>query len=33
MNFKTIEVSKGSNGYNVGNAAFYTAYHMWFSSL
>lgn len=33
MNFKTIEVSKGSNGYNTGNSVFYTAYHMWFSSL
>lgn len=30
---QVMDISKGSNGYNTGNAVFYTAYRMWFSSL
>ena len=29
---KAVYMSKSSNGYHVGDFAFYTAYHMWFSS-
>ena len=32
-NRKADYLPKGSNGYNVGEAAFYKAYLMWFSSI
>lgn len=30
---KAVYMPKGSHGYNIGEAAFYKAYLMWFSSL